>query len=73
VLDVAEDLGAFVEIESIAADPDALPAAQAAVLDLARELGLTEVEPRSYLRMALERRARAEGGATGVENPAGET
>ena len=31
-----------------------LPAAQQAVLALATELGLTEVEPRSYLRMWLE-------------------
>ena len=57
VLDVALDLGSFAEVEAIAADSADLPAAQAAVLDLARELGLTEVEPRSYLRMALERTA----------------
>ena len=34
-----------------------LPAAQGAVLDLAGVLGLTDVEPRSYLRMALEQRS----------------
>ena len=77
VLDEAEDLGTFVEVEAIAADEADLPAAQAAVLDLARELGLTEVEPRSYLRMALERRGepRPKGGeeAAGGRNPAGQT
>jgi adenylate cyclase, class 2 len=56
VLDVAEGLGCFAEIETIAAGPADLPAAQAAVLALAAELGLTEVEPRSYLRMLLESR-----------------
>ena len=55
VLDLAEGLGAFAEVETIAADAADLPAAQAAVLDLAQALGLTAVEPRSYLRMALER------------------
>lgn len=54
-LDVAEGLGAFVEVESMAAGPADLPGAQAAVLGMARELGLEEVEPRSYLRMTLER------------------
>jgi adenylate cyclase class 2 len=77
VLDEAEDLGTFVEVEAIAADEADLPAAQAAVLDLARELGLTEVEPRSYLRMALERRGapRPKGGEeeAGARNPAGQT
>jgi adenylate cyclase class 2 len=55
-LDVAEGLGAFAEIEAFAHGESDLPAAQQAVLDLAGELGLTEVEPRSYLRMALEQR-----------------
>jgi adenylate cyclase class 2 len=54
VLDQAEGLGDFAEIETLAPAPDDLPAAQAAVMTLANELGLTEVEPRSYLRMALE-------------------
>ncbi|HEX3448810.1 MAG TPA: CYTH domain-containing protein, partial [Isosphaeraceae bacterium] len=54
VLDRAEGLGDFVEIETLAATETDLPAAQAAVLALASELGLTEVEPRSYLRMWLE-------------------
>jgi adenylate cyclase class 2 len=53
-LDLAEGLGAFAEIEAFAHGESDLPAAQQAVLDLAAELGLSEVEPRSYLRMALE-------------------
>jgi adenylate cyclase class 2 len=56
-LDRAEGLGAFAEIEVIAASQADQPAAQAAVLALALELGLTDVEPRSYLRMVLERRS----------------
>jgi adenylate cyclase class 2 len=58
VLDEAEGLGTFAEVEAIAASESDLPAAQGAVLALARELDLTEVEPRSYLRMWLERRDR---------------
>lgn len=56
-LDRTEGLGTFAEVEALAATAADLPAAQAAVLALATELGLTEVEPRSYLRMLLERRA----------------
>jgi adenylate cyclase class 2 len=56
-LDLSEELGVFVEVETIASDRADLPAAQAAVLALGAVLGLTEVEPRSYLRMALERRS----------------
>jgi adenylate cyclase class 2 len=54
-LDDAEGLGFYVEVEALADRPEALAEAQAAVLDLAKELGLVEVEPRSYLRMQLER------------------
>jgi adenylate cyclase, class 2 len=54
VLDRAFGLGDFAEIEALAATESELPAAQAAVLALAEELRLTEVEPRSYLRMSLE-------------------
>jgi adenylate cyclase class 2 len=53
-LDRTESLGDFAEIETLAASDADLPAAQSAVLALAADLGLTEVEPRSYLRMALE-------------------
>jgi adenylate cyclase class 2 len=56
VMDRADGLGDFAEIETLVATESELPAAQAAVLALADELGLTEVEPRSYLRMALEAR-----------------
>jgi adenylate cyclase, class 2 len=55
VLDRAESLGDFAEIEALALTEPELPAAQSAVLALAAELGLTEVEPRSYLRMVLEK------------------
>jgi adenylate cyclase class 2 len=53
-LDRAELLGDFAEIETFVASEAGLAAAQSAVLALAEELGLNEVEPRSYLRMALE-------------------
>jgi adenylate cyclase class 2 len=53
-LDDAEALGDFAEIETVVSSETDLPAAQSAVLALAAELGLTAVEPRSYLRMALE-------------------
>jgi len=58
VLDRAEGLGDFAEIEAMAQDREGLPAAQRAVLGLAARLGLTEVEPRSYLRMHMEERER---------------
>jgi adenylate cyclase, class 2 len=57
-LDDAWNLGAFAEVETIAETEGGVPAAQEAVLELAKELGLTQVEPRSYLRMALERDSR---------------
>jgi adenylate cyclase class 2 len=53
-LDLAEGLGHFAEIETQAQTEADHPAAQAAVLALAGQLGLTEVEPRSYLRMVLQ-------------------
>ncbi len=55
-LDQAENLGDFAEIETLAPSVADLPAAQSAVLALADELGLTVVEPRSYLRMSLDSR-----------------
>jgi adenylate cyclase class 2 len=58
-LDHAEGLGDFAEIETLAATDTDLPAAQAAVLSVAEQLGLTEVEPRSYLRMTLDARPQA--------------
>ncbi len=56
-LDTAENLGPFAEIEALASGEADLPAAQQAVLALAGALGLTEVEPRSYLKMVLENQA----------------
>lgn len=61
VLDMAEGLGPFAEIETIAGGQTDLPAAQQAVMALADLLGLTQVEPRSYLRMMLENQAGAPG------------
>ena len=52
-VDAAERVGTFVEVEAVC-DEAAFAAAQSAVLGLAAELGLTEPEPRSYLRMLLE-------------------
>lgn len=56
-LDEAEGIGSFVEVEAIVNDEGHLKDAQRAVVELARTLGLTDLEPRSYLRMALEQRA----------------
>jgi adenylate cyclase class 2 len=56
-LDQVEGLGTFVEVETIVKGDDELAQAQEAVVGLARELGLTEPEPRSYLSMLLERTA----------------
>ena len=66
-LDQAEDLGAFAEVETLVEGPDDLAEAQAAVVDLAAQLGLNQVEPRSYLRMLLEQQGRLPG------NPPGQT
>ncbi len=68
-LDRAEHLGDFAEIEILVADESQLPAAQAAVLALAAELGLTEVEPRSYLRMLLEARPKDPSSAPAGDRP----
>ncbi len=61
VLDTAEGLGPFAEIETIASSQVDLLAAQQAVIALAGLLGLTQVEPRSYLGMILESQTRAPG------------
>jgi adenylate cyclase class 2 len=55
-LDLAEGLGAFAEVETLVEAEADLPAAQQVVVAMGRELGLTEIEPRSYLRMVLEGR-----------------
>ncbi len=56
VLDDADELGTFAEVETLADTQGELPEAQRRVIELAGALGLTEVEPRSYLRLKLERR-----------------
>lgn len=58
-VDRAEGLGTFAEVETIAQGPDDLPEAQAAVMQLAESLELRLVEPRSYLRMALDHHSTA--------------
>lgn len=57
VLDAVEGLGTYAEVEALARGAEDLPIAQRAVQELAGHLGLTEVEPRSYLRMILEQAA----------------
>ena len=55
-------LGTFVEVETIADGEADVPAAQRTVIDIAASLGLTDLEPKSYLRMALEARAASSDG-----------
>lgn len=57
VLDVAENLGAFVEVETIALEDSDLAEAQRLVHEVAASLGLDNLETRSYLRMTLEQQA----------------
>ncbi len=52
-LDDVDAIGSFVEIELIT-DAEQIPAAQAALQDIAAQLELTEVVRKSYLRMYLE-------------------
>ena len=59
-LDEVDELGTFLEVELIADEAD-LKSAQDAVLELARELGLSQTEPRSYLGMLLQKRGEASG------------
>jgi pantoate--beta-alanine ligase len=61
-LDDVEELGRFAEVEVLAPDEQA-DHAQAVLSDLAAELGLTEVERRSYLGLYLAGRAAREGEA----------
>jgi adenylate cyclase class 2 len=53
VLDEVETLGRFIELE-LSADADEIDAARDCVAGLARQLGLTENERRSYLELLLE-------------------
>jgi adenylate cyclase class 2 len=54
-LDEVEGVGRFVELE-IQTDADTLREAQTSLIALAAELGLTNVERRSYLEMLLASR-----------------
>jgi predicted adenylyl cyclase CyaB len=54
-LDDAGPLGCFVEVETTAQDGGSIEGARAAVSEMGARLGLHEVEPRSYLRMTLDR------------------
>lgn len=51
-IDEVEGLGSYAEVETLA-DEATRDAAETAVVALAKELGLTEPEPRSYLGMLL--------------------
>ncbi len=64
-LDEAECLGTFAEVETLAEVEEDTLGAQMAVLALARELGLVEVEKRSYLRMLLESEGKIDRNPTG--------
>jgi pantoate--beta-alanine ligase len=57
-LDAVDELGDFTEVEVLAPE-DQAEAAQAALQAVAADLGLTEVEPRSYLALLLAARAAA--------------
>lgn len=57
-IDTVKDVGQFAEVEVLADEAHAAAARQA-VVDLAHELGLQEPEPRSYLRMWLEKSGKA--------------
>ncbi len=54
-LDTVEQLGNFVEIEAIVTDRNTLPRIHESILELAQQLQVEQVEPRSYLRQLLER------------------
>ena len=57
-LDEVEDLGTFAEVE-ILAPPEREQDAELVIQKAARDLGLTDVEPKSYLQLRLEQSAEA--------------
>jgi adenylate cyclase class 2 len=59
--DEVDELGPFVEVETLPASDADLPEAQAAVTSLAGLLPVGTIETRSYLRMLLERDANPAG------------
>jgi len=52
-LDEVAQLGTFAEIELLVDDPQQLDAARSRIESMAESLGLTEVQPRSYLSLLL--------------------
>ena len=60
-LDEVDELGRFAELEILAPE-EGLEAARAVLLETAAELGLSRVEPRSYLTMLLAKREAAGSG-----------
>jgi len=54
VIDEVERLGSFAEIERVILDVADLESVRQEILEYADQLGLQDVEPRSYLRMLLE-------------------
>lgn len=52
-LDEVVNLGSFAEIELIVQDPSMFDAARSRIETLAKSLGLTQVQPRSYLSLLL--------------------
>ena len=66
-IDQADGLGDYAEVETLVENEGDLAAGQGAVMKLGQALGLSEVEPRSYLRMVLEASGRPAG------NPPGQT
>ncbi|MGL4463240.1 MAG: class IV adenylate cyclase [Planctomycetia bacterium] len=56
-VDVVDDVGTFVELETLA-EPSELESARRLLLEFAAELGLHDGERRSYLELLIERRAR---------------
>ncbi len=54
-VDSVEQLGEFAEIELLVSHRDALPSAHERIVALGMELGLSQVERRSYLAQLLEK------------------
>lgn len=57
-LDHVEPLGYFTEIERIVSEPSEIALAQQDIQEIGRMLGLTQVEPRSYLGLLLANQTR---------------
>ncbi|MBQ6107340.1 MAG: CYTH domain-containing protein [Thermoguttaceae bacterium] len=52
--DEVPPLGTFAELEFLVADEAAVPGAKARLLGLSQKMGLTDVEPQSYLALVIE-------------------